>query len=120
MEDANECGIIQIRPTRGNAPGGFYPDTKNCNLGEKVIIKNKHPGIQQTVSCRITPDRSFICNAQQLKKGCRLPPYYSPGSFACYSAMPGNQNSTPFKNKIIVNGNTTDVYDDNGPLMYPT
>lgn len=117
MEEAKECGVIQIRPTRDKSPGGFFPNTKNCNLGERVILKNYHPGVNQMVSCRVTPMRSFVCTTDQLKQGCALPPFYNSGTYSCYSAMPSNSGTDAFKNKIIVNNNTTNVYDDRGALM---
>jgi hypothetical protein len=49
--DPNSCGTVEIQPGRGNAPFGFYPDTKNCSVNQHITVTNRYPGLSQQVTC---------------------------------------------------------------------
>ena len=94
--DTPSCGNVELRPKIGDSPVGFYPmnsygtSVKNCNIGESLTLTNRltdNVDLNQMVSCRITPKRSFTWDSKQLRNGgCKFPPYLYSGSYNCTSA----------------------------------
>lgn len=120
------CGNVELRPKLGDAMAGFYPkgdgggSIKNCNIGESLTVSNKLTGgggVQQMVSCRITPKRSFTCDSDQLSSGtCTFPPYLYSGTYGCTSAKPSIKEP-PYEFQVVVNNNKDNVYTDRGPTV---
>ena len=120
------CGQVELRPKIGSDPAGFYPkkgddSIKNCNIGEALTVTNKLTSggdVQQMVSCRITPHRSFTCDSQQLAKkaGCTFPPFLYSGKYQCNSAKP-NLKEPPYQFSVVVNNDGDTTYSDRGPTL---
>jgi len=107
------CGTIEIGATRGGSKGGFFPNTKNCNINEQLSVVNLHPNVKQTVECQISPNRSFVCDNMKMGDECTFPPFLYSGKFQCTSAKQNTLGQKPFVSNVVVAGDEGAEYDNN-------
>ena len=101
--NAPSCGNVYLQNARGSSKAGFHPGSKNCNVGETITITNQMTGgVQQHISCRITPKTEFKCSSP----GCVFPPYVYSGQYQCKSY--GSDKDHPYTLNVTVNNDTTD------------
>jgi hypothetical protein len=104
------CGTLLMLPARGGAKAGFYPNTKNCNINEQIVVENQHDSTYQSVECQITPNRKFSCNNLNMGGRCKFPPFLYGGKYHCNSADSAGGTKQPFSASIIVNSMETPEY----------
>lgn len=107
------CGTIEIGATRGGSKGGFFPNTKNCNINEQLSVVNLHPNVRQTVECQISPNRSFVCDNMKMGDDCTFPPFLYSGKFQCTSAKQNTLGQKAFVSNVVVAGDEGSEYDNN-------